>query len=275
LDAIPSQNLIGTVPAALKEAIDALSKLEPQLRLQQPTIESGEIALALGALRRLRLTLESESEERGLAKPEAASYLADPKSLEADLRATVSDFLVKQLKATYERVATFSLILFSEDLHGGALAESFQKARAEWRRALKPPRRGTPDLHLAIVPPPSAVDGVRYLAAELGCERKLPCVVFLGSRPEFSRDLSSPLVTWSARSLLPQPPSYPDQLGKIYQTVYSWKSLAPGTPKRALAGKFLTALQSVISPRGVLKLLAGAVGGERYVKAIETVLRSG
>lgn len=107
----------------------------------------------------------------------------------------------------------------------------------------------------------------------LGCEDKLPCVVFLGTKPDFSRDLHSLLVTWSARSLLPTPPSYPDQLRKIYRTVYTYEALAPGTPERAIAEKFLTVLHSVISPRGVLRLLAGAVGGPKLATAAEVVLR--
>ena len=135
----------------------------------------------------LRDALEAEGEDLGLDESKLASYIADPPALQKDLRKSVGRFLYKQLASSYDRVATFSVILFDENIHGGALINSFQKARADWQKALKPPARGSPDVHLAIIPPPSAVDGVRNLAADLACEDMLPCVVFLGSKPDFSK----------------------------------------------------------------------------------------
>lgn len=271
LDALPSQYVVGSVPSALADAVDVLSELDAQQRLRAPAVSKGTMDRALGALRNLRRALEAESEDLGLKPSPVTTYLADPPALQQDLRRAIGEMLRERLASVYDHVATFSLILFCEDSHGGALSTSLREERASWLRALKPPQRGSPDVHLAIIPPPSAVEGVRYLAAELGCEDRLPCVVFLGDKPQFSRELYHRLVAWSSRGLRPAPPSYSDQLGEIYRTVYARGALAPGSPMTAAADKFLTMLRGLLGARAALRLLAGAAGGSKLVEAAESM----
>lgn len=272
IDAIPVHRKTSTVSVSLAEAAKALSALDEQQRLRAPVTASGTIERAFKALRGLESALQDDEEDLGLEPSEMSSYLSDPPSLTDDLRNAVSTFLSKEMTAYYDRVATFSLVLFTEDMHDGELLASLKEERAEWRRALRPPRRGTADLHLAIIPPPSAVDGVRYLAAELRCDDKLPCVIFLGEKPEFSDPKSTMLASWGARTLTRKPPSYPDQLREVYRTVYSRHAIAPGSPSSALADKVLEKLGGAINPRGALKLLAGAMGGSKLVDVADSVL---
>ena len=271
LDAIPAARSVGSVPKALALAIDALSNLDQHQRLRSSTIPSGTMAEALAALRNLERTMTAESEDRDLEVPDDACYLADPPALENDLRQAVAQFLQNHLDTSYHRVATFSLILFSDEMHEGALAASFCDERSEWKKAIQPPRRGTPDMHLAIIPPPTAGEGVRYLAAELKCEENLPCVIFLGRKPDFSNGLHNLLPSWGCRKLVVVPPKYPKQLRQIYRTVYAHRALSPGNPASAIADKVLTAVRGALNPRAALRLFAGAVGGSKLVQATDLI----
>lgn len=273
LDAIPNHRLVGTVPNTLRRATETLAHFDLDRRLQSSAVESGDMDRAVAALRELREALQGEGEDLGLEASKLESYLADPPGLLSDLRKTVGRFLYQKLDADYDDVATFSIILFDDLSHDGALSESLRNERSAWRKALTPPARGAPDLHLAVVPPPSAVDGVRYLAADLGCEDKMPCVLFLGNKPDFSAASAGFATSWSARTLRKAPPAYPEQLADIYNTVYARGALKPGTAGAAFADKAFTVLKRVVNPWGVLRLLAGAVGGAKLVETVEAVLR--
>lgn len=273
LDALPASKGIGRVPQHLIQAIDALGELEQDDRIHDAALESAG-GRALRALRDLERELTSQAESRGRDVDSDDRFLSDPKELIHDLRTTIAEFARAHLESIYKRVASFSMILMTEEHHDGALAASFRDQRSAWKRALQPPRRGTPDYHLAVVPPPTAVDGVHHLAAEFGCESQLPCVIFLGTDKSLARAQASVLARWTVRRLEPEPPGYLDQITQIYRTVYAESALLPGSRAAAIADRIQVFVKRALNPKVALRMLAGAAGGTKLVEAAELIQTS-
>lgn len=225
---------------------------------------------AIAALRDLVAALEAEGEDCGVQLPPLREYLADPPLLQADLRRAIADFLEFHIAGDLARLATFSLILFREEDLEGAISTSLVEDRSQWRDALSP-QDGGRDLHLAVVPPPTASAAVLALAAELKCSRLLPCVVFLGDKPDRSLRGETLLTRLSARSLQAPPPAIPDQLRTIYRTVY--RGPRGGGLWMATGDKCVQLALDRANPRVVLGLLVGALGGPTCVAALNTALQ--
>jgi hypothetical protein len=224
------------------------------------------------ALQQLASVLDAESEDTALELPAIGAYLADPPRLRDDLRLAIAQFVRTRLAMDVEQLCTFSVILFRDADAGGAIASSLVEQRAEWRAALTPRDPSAADLHLVVIPPPSATAGVTALARELGCADKLPCVVFLGDEPDRALRDPSRLVRWSARRLDAPPPAVPEQLRRIYAAVYDTRVGRPGTLSAAAGEKFMQAARDHVDVRAALVLLAGAVGGSTLVNALTTVM---
>jgi hypothetical protein len=256
----------------LGEAVDTLKALDADQRVGAGYGGSQTVLAAAVALQQLASVLEAESEDTALELPAISAYLADPPRLREDLGLAIAQFVRTRLAKDIEQLCTFSVILFRDADASGAITRSLVEQRPEWRAALTPRDSSAADLHLAVIPPPSATTGVTALARELGCADKLPCVVFLGDEPDRALRDTSRLVRWSARRLHEPPPPIPEQLQNVYAAVYHTRIGRPGTLSAAASERFMQAAREHVDVRAALQLLAGAVGGSTFVGALTTVM---
>lgn len=264
----------------LERAISALQALPPDCRLTDP-----QASAASEVINNLIQSLEA-----GLLgddnRPEVLKVIEsyrNPENLVEDLIRSCVTFSAHLAIEKRDAVATFSLILFRSSDHGGKIKQSFNGDRFSWAKALMPDDGSAPDRHLAVIPPPDASLGIEKLAKQLGIDSHLPCVLFLGrqipisgSDPLFLNqnvrlsDFSKPtFAEWTCFSLHTEPPTYPDQLRKIYKTVYSPEALGPGERVSAAADLIKDKLLAKINPVAVAKIFAGALVGPGAVAAID------
>jgi hypothetical protein len=256
----------------LGTAVDALKALDAADRVGIGYGGNQAVLAAAVALQELAAALEAEAEDTELELPAISDYLADPPRLRDDLRHAIARFVRTRVAADVEQLRTFSVILFRDTDADGAIARSLVEERRRWRAALTPRDPSAADLHLVVIPPPTATAGVTALARDLGCAGKLPCVVFLGDKPDQALEDPSRLVRWSVRRLEAPPPPIPEQLEKIYGAVYDARMGAPGSLFAAAGERFVLAVRDHVDVVAVLQLLAGAVGGSALVGALTTVL---
>lgn len=259
------------VSAELAEAVAALETLEPSDRIGVGAGGGADALAAASSLQHLVRALEAEGEDFALAVPSIRDYVADPPRLRDDLEQAIAAYVRSRIAEDSANLCTFSLILFRSTDFGGAIEASLLEERAEWRAHLTPRTASGADLHLAIVPPPTASEGVMSLATELGCEELVPCVAFLGEKPDETLTEHPLLTRLSARRLVAPPPSVPNQLHDIYSTVYGGHAIAPGKLWTATGGKYVAIAGRRVNPRVLLTLLAGAVGGSGLVSALNAV----
>lgn len=267
---IRDERIYRPVREELSRAVACLAELAPDQRTGFAYGDNADALNAIAALNDLVQALEAVGEDTGVELPDLNAYLADPPRLRDDLRNAVAVFLRHHVAADLDRLSTFSLILFRDTDLDGAILKSLTEHRPQWRDALTPADKGEPDLHLAIIPPPSATDGISALAGELHCRRHLPCVVFLGDKPDRSLRGESILSRLSVRPLDTPPPDIPGQLRTIYRTVYS-SPIAPGSLGMATADKYFRLVRERVNPKVALALIIGAIGGPACVQAFDTV----
>jgi hypothetical protein len=258
------------VSKEFREAIACLNQLEPNERAGVGYGANTAAIGAISALQRLATALQAEGEDTGIELPPLNAYLANPPKLRDDLRHVTAEFLRHHLADDLAKLCTFSLILFRDTDFGGAIAKSLMEQRPQWRDALTPADKAGNDLHLAVIPPPSASIGISALAKELHCLQLLPCVIFLGSKPDRSLSGDSLLSRWSARRLQEPPPSFPEQLHVIYRTVYS-SPVGGGGLWMATGDKYVQLVHEKVNLKVALTLIIGAIGGPACVQAFNTL----
>lgn len=257
----------------LSRAVTCLEALAEGSRVGLGYGGSESLQSAALALQTLVEKLRAQSEDTGVSASEVTDYFDNPPRLREDLLTAVTEFVGLQLTAETEHMRTFSLVLFTENDFDGAIWRSLAGERPRWRMALTPKDPRGLDLHLAIVPPPSAIVGVRELAAALGCGDALPCVAFLGDDPRQMLGDPDRLVRWSARSISEPPPSVPEQLEEIYRPVFGSGGTAGASLRRMVGDRWLVAAKQRIDVRVAVILLAGALGGAPLVHALETSMQ--
>lgn len=225
---------------------------------------------AITALRNLVNALQAESDDTDIELPPLSEYLSNPPQLRDDLHGAIAQFLRHHIADDLDRLCTFSLILFRETDLDGAVARSLTEQRPLWHTALTPVDKIGSDLHLAVIPPPSATAGIAALARELHCLQLLPCVVFLGDKPDRSLRGDDLLSRFSVRRLQRPPPDVPAQLSTIYRTVYG-SPVAAGSLWMAAGDKYFQLLRQRINLKVALTLIIGAIGGPTCVQAFDTV----
>ncbi|WP_229399459.1 hypothetical protein [Micromonospora okii] len=260
------------VSDALAEAVACYRALPAQERTGVGYGGGPAASAAISALLRLTRDLEALGEDTGVRVPDdLRAYLEKPGRLRADLRAAIADFLVPHLDRDVRRLRSFSLILFRESDLDGEAARSLVEERAQWRAALTPQHGARRDLHLAVIPPPTAAREIEELARDIGCEGSLPCVVFLGTRPELAAERGSRLSRWSARRLVASPPTVPAQLAQIYRSVYSARPDLTDNLAVATGDKVVQLVSSRLDWLAVATLAAGAIGGPAAADGIGVI----
>jgi hypothetical protein len=253
----------------LAEAVACLEDLDASDRIGVGYGGKSARLGAIAALNNLSAALEAEAEDVGVELPPLRDYLDDPPRLRADLRESIADYLWAHVAEDLERLRTFSVILCRDTDLGGTVATSLVEQRAQWRDALTPDDT-SPDLHLAVIPPPTAAVGIAALATELHCLRQVPCVVFLGDKPDRTLRGEGLLSRLSVRRLHEPPPDIPGQLRTIYRTVYH-SPTAAGSLWMATGDKYFQLARERLNPKVALTLLVGAIGGPIPVAALTTV----
>jgi hypothetical protein len=271
LGGVEDPRMYRPVAKELDAAVQELRELDRSDRLGLGYAGGPQAVGAIVALQNLVRALESVSEDTGAELAPVTVYLEDPPRLRDDLRDAIGAFSAASLEDDLDRLRTFSLILFRDEDLGGAVTRSLLEERHLWRSALRPAHVRVEDLHLAVIPPPSASRGITELAAELGCVELLPCVVFLGERIDPTQLPDTIVIRLSARRIEAPPPNVPDQLRQIYRSVYGSHARAPGRLWTAAGDKFVQILAKHVNAMLVLQLLAGAVGGPALVSAVKTV----
>jgi hypothetical protein len=266
------QRVYRPIGGELSAAVKALDELNPDDRVGIGYGGSGAVLAAATALQRLAAVLAAQAEDAGLEVPPLAEYLGDPERLWDDLAQAITRFIDNHIAQDVRLLRSFSLILFRETDGGGAIVRSLVEERPAWRAALAPGDPAATDLHLVIIPPPTAAAGIAALARELGCGEKLPCVVFLGDEPLEAFTSRSRLLRWGARTLAGPPPSIPEQLAEIYRGIYGAAGTGAATVRSAAGARFIAVARERVNGVAVLQLLAGATGGSALVGALTTVL---
>ncbi len=262
IDGITQRYDRSAVDDELYAAAETLARLPPSARLGDPNSDQ-----ARAALLRLVDALESST----LSETEAAKRLItavrghDASLLMSDIGRTIVQFAIRTATDRRNAVATFSLILFDDLCHDGAVLQSYIKQASAWRAALRP-QRPAPDSHLAVIPPPPMREGVRALAATLGLTTELPCVVFLGHDIE---NIRQPLTRMTRRQLVRDRP-YPQQLIDIYRTVYDEHALFAGASFAAAFDAFYDRRIKPLNPWELTKALVGFLAGKGAANMIAT-----
>lgn len=260
-----------TLGEEIRAAVHAVRALDSNQRLGIGYQSSEVTIAALTALQNLVRSLSEYAEDDVTLRP-LVDYLHDPPELLEELRCTISAYLAARMGDDLQKLASFSLILFRQYDLDGAIVASLVGERDQWRTALRPEDRARTDYHLAIIPPPTATDAIMRLAEQLSCRDLLPCVVFLGHKP----DLSTPgtvLTKWSARRLVKPGLSIPQQLQVCYRSVYKAGIPGKGTLLTAAADKFTTVIRAHLDMQVASALVAGAVGGSSGIDAVHTLFQ--
>jgi hypothetical protein len=270
IEGVDDKRIYQSVSKDLRDAIECLNQLDPGERIGVGYGGNTATISAISALQRLVTALQAEGEDLGIDLPPLNAYLADPPKLRDDLREVTAEFLRYHLADDLAKLCTFSLILFRDTDFDGSIAKSLAEQRPQWRDALTPANKTGNDLHLAVIPPPSASIGISGLAKELHCLQLLPCVIFLGNKPDRSLSSDNFLSRLSARRLQVPPPGFPEQLHAIYRTVYN--SPARGGSLWMGAGdKYVQLIREKINLRVAFTLIIGAIGGPACVQAFNTL----
>ncbi|MEU7921939.1 hypothetical protein [Micromonospora zamorensis] len=257
---------------ALVEAVTCYRALPDEERTGVGYGGGSATSAAISALLHLIRSLKALGEDTGVRVPDdLRAYLEKPGQLRADLRAAIAEFLIPHLDSDVKRLRSFSLILFRQSDLNGEMVRSLMEDRDQWRSALTPQQGAYRDLHLAVIPPPTASEEIEELARDIGCERLLPCVVFLGTRPDLAISGGSRLSRWSARRLVASPPAVPTQLERIYRTVYSSRPEVTDHLVVATGDKVVQLVSSRLDWMAVAILAAGAIGGPAAADGVNAV----
>ena len=210
LGQVHDQRVYRPVRKELGEALARLKELDAADRMGLGYGANAAAHGAITALRNVVAALEAEGEDTGVELPPLREYIADPPRLREDLRQSIAEFLRAHVAEDLSRLRTFSLILFRDSDLNGAIATSLTERRDQWREALTQPARGRISIWPWFRRPRRGPESppLAKVSTALGC---LPCVVFLGDKPDPESARRYLLSRWSARRFQEPPPSVPSQ----------------------------------------------------------------
>lgn len=259
------------VDGAIGRALTALETVPKGL-----SIGDERAALAAKELKILTKTLDNLSQSSGESRgDELRKILFDENTLPDAVSGSAFAFIAQELQRATQSISTFSLILFADTDHSSEVIKSFDSERAAWMDALRPRVEKAKDSHLAVIISPMYRKGILDLATLLGVRENVPCVAFIGgniSAITKPSHLANQIVTRLAcQSLVKPGASYPEQLHRIYDSVYKRGALFPGTASASIADKLMRESKKQFKASTLIKLFAGAFLGGGSVKAIEAI----